>query len=71
MDKIKFKMAILRSGYTQVRLAKELGISKNALSNKVNGHTSITADEAIKMCDILGITSNEEKAQIFLTRTSR
>ena len=71
MNKALFKMAIVRSGYTQTRLAKELGISKNALSNKVNGRSSVTVSDVIKICEILNIHDNNEKAEIFLSSISQ
>lgn len=66
MNKAMFKMVIERAGYTQTSLAKELGISKNTLSNKVNGHTNITVKEVVEYCRILKIYDDKEKAQIFL-----
>lgn len=66
MNKALFKMAVERAGYTQSKLAKELGISKNTLSNKVNGHTNVNVTEVSKICDILNIHNDEEKARIFL-----
>lgn len=67
VNKALFRMAVLRAGYTQTQLAKELGVSKNTLSNKVNGRVNVTVVEAQKICEILHITDNVEKAQIFLT----
>ncbi len=39
---------------TQKRLAKELKIHPNSLSNKLNGKTPFTVDEAIKINKLLG-----------------
>lgn len=71
MNKILFKMAIARSGYTQNQLAKELGISRNALSNKINGRSSVTVSDVIRICEILNIQDNNEKAEIFLSSISQ
>lgn len=60
-------MALIRKGMTQNELAKRLGMTKNTLSNKVNGHTSIYTSEAKKICEILEITDLEERANIFLS----
>ncbi len=67
INKPMFKMALERAGYTQTKLAKEMGVSKNAINNKVNGRVGITVDEAIQMCKILGVEDNDEKVQIFLS----
>lgn len=66
INKPMFKMVLERAGYTQTKLAKEMGISKNSLNNKVNGRVGITVAEASKMCKILGVDDNDEKVQIFL-----
>lgn len=66
INKPMFKMVLERAGYTQTKLAKEMGISKNALNNKVNGRVGITVSEAAQMCKILGVEDNDEKVQIFL-----
>ena len=71
MNKAMFKMAIERAGYTQTTLAKELGISKNTLNNKVNGHVNINTNEIAKICKILNINDDAEKVQIFLPKTSQ
>ena len=67
INKPMFKMALERAGYTQTKLAKEMGVSKNAINNKVNGRVGITVDEAIQMCKILGVEDNDEKVKIFLS----
>ena len=59
------KGKIMAAGYTQESLAREMGISKNTMSAKVNGK-SLYVDEAEKMCYILGINEPYERAQIFL-----
>ena len=60
-------MALVRKGMTQNKLADALGITKNTLSNKVNGRTGILTSEAQRICEILEITNLEERAQIFLS----
>lgn len=59
-------MALERAGYTQVSFSLKMGYSKNTLNNKINGRSKVTTAEVIKMCEMLGITSNEEKVKIFL-----
>lgn len=59
-------MALIRKGLTQNELANLLGMTKNTLSNKINGHTKIYTTEAKKICEILEIVDPKEKANIFL-----
>lgn len=58
---------IVASGLTQYKLAELLHMSKNTLSNKVQGHTSFTLEEVNRLCELLHIDDNTEKAEIFLT----
>lgn len=67
INKALFKMALIRKGITQNELAKQLGITKNTLSNKVNGHVRMYTNEAKAICIILDITDRDEQAQIFLS----
>lgn len=67
INKGMFKMALIRKGLTQNELAKMLGMTKNTLSNKVNGHTNIYTYEAKRICEILEITDPKEQASIFLS----
>jgi len=62
------KMAM--SGYSQVRLAEAIGMSKNTLSAKINGHRPFNTDEVIDICKVLEITNDAEKTNIFLSRAS-
>ena len=66
MDSAKLKYVIERSGFTQTRLAYELGMSKNTLNLKVNGKLRMNIQEAEMICTKLGITDPHEKADIFL-----
>ena len=66
MDTLKLKGLIIAAGMTQKEVAKKIGISTNTLSNKINGVREFTVGEVIQICDILDITSNAEKAEIFL-----
>lgn len=60
-------MALIRKGITQNQLADRLGMSKNTLSSKVNGHTNVLTSEAQKICEILEVNDLEERAKIFLS----
>lgn len=63
----RLKGKIIEAGFTQRALAAQMGMTKNTLNNKVNGKTPFNLDEAEKLCAILGIRDDAEKAQIFLT----
>lgn len=66
MQTNRLRGKIVEAGLTQQDLAARLEMSKNTLSNKINGKTPFNMDEAITICDILGIHDDAEKAQIFL-----
>jgi len=66
IDSNRLAGRIIAAGYTRTSLAKELGMSKNTLCDKVNGKRPFNTVEIQSMCEKLGITSCEEKAQIFL-----
>ncbi len=67
MQANRLRGKIVEAGISQRDLAARLGMSKNTLSNKINSRTPFNLDEAITICDILGIRDDAEKAQIFLT----
>lgn len=66
MNKWRFTEYLDKAGYSQAKLATELGICKNTLSNKLNGKTTFNTNEIILVCDKLKIYDPEVKAQIFL-----
>lgn len=47
------------AGYTMNQVAKELGITRRTLSNKINGITDFTLSEAIAIKKLLGKTLDE------------
>lgn len=67
----KLKSRMVLAGYTQLSLAAEAGISINALNAKLNGRSRIYVDEASKICDILNITQDSDKCEIFLPCSSQ
>ena len=67
VDTNKLKGAMVRAGFSQISLAKRLGMSKNTLNAKLNGKAKISTDEAKFMCEVLGIETEKEKIEIFLT----
>ena len=64
------KGAIARAGMNLYEFAVKLGISPNTLTSKLMGRTSFTIDEVDKTCEILAITDNSEKCDIFLSNLS-
>lgn len=54
-------------GITQKVLANELQRAENTVSAKIRGLKPFDTDEALKVCDVLNITDNAEKAEIFLS----
>lgn len=69
IHKLKGRMA--EKGYTQRILAKRLGISDNTMSSRFKLRTAFKTDEIEIICNELGITSSEEKIDIFLPEVSR
>lgn len=67
MMRNKLKGKMVEAGYSQLSLAKEIGMSRNTLSSKLNGKTPFNTDEIERICDKLGIIDNAERAAIFLT----
>lgn len=56
---------------SQTQLANLLGKSKNTTCAKLNGKSNFDTEEAIEICNILGITDNSLKGEIFLTKPSQ
>lgn len=71
IDKNLLRGAIARAGMTQEKLASAIGISQNTLSAKILGRSYFDTDEIDKICDVLSIVDNCEKADIFLAPASR
>ena len=65
VNKNKLRGRMIEKGETYESLAKKLNITKNTLYNKANGISSFTTDEAEMICDILHITDNNDKCDIF------
>ena len=65
------KSAMARVGFTQGALAERIGMSENTLSSRMQGASSFNIDEIDKICDVLSIQSNDEKAAIFLAASSQ
>lgn len=64
------KGKIIAAGYTQYALAKQMNMSKNTLTAKILGKSSFNSDEILTLCELLDITSDKEKVEIFLAQSS-
>lgn len=62
---LRAEMAI--AGMNQRQLAEKAKISKSAFSAKINGQRPFDTDEAVRICEVLGITDNNKKCNIFLS----
>lgn len=62
-NKLLGKMA--ERGYTQKMLADSLGVEVNTISNKINGKSSFTLEQADCICSVLEITEPQDKGEIF------
>ena len=71
LNKNLLKSMIVRNGYTQEKLAEVLGMSANTLSSRITGTSSFNLDEIDKICEVLNIVDNNEKADIFLSPVSQ
>ncbi|MBR3960845.1 MAG: helix-turn-helix transcriptional regulator [Clostridia bacterium] len=70
MNSNKLLGAMAEKGITQKELAKKLGISKNTVNSKINGKGHFDTEQAIKICEILGVDEPERKVEIFLPKSS-
>lgn len=62
---------IAENGLTQGDVARALGVSANTFSARINGKSYFNTDEVERLCQILCITDDAEKAQIFLHQQSQ
>ena len=64
-DYSKLLGRIKECGYTQERLAEEIGISKATMSVKLNNKAHFGQVETFRICVALGISSSEIGAYFF------
>lgn len=62
---LRAEMAV--KGMSQREVAEKAQISKSAFSAKINGQRPFDTEEAVRVCDVLGIIDNAKKVEIFLT----
>ena len=61
----KLRGRIKECGYTQDKLAQEIGINKSSLSCKLNGKYDFTSKEIDCICKVLDISNDEIGAYFF------
>ncbi len=71
LNKNLLRAAMAARGFTQEKLAESIGISSNTLSSRMVGASCFNTEEIDKICDVLGIDSNDQKANIFLALPSQ
>ena len=67
----KLKACMVLVGYNQRSLVAELRsrgiqISENTFSAKMTGRSEFNVEDALAICEVLGIEKPEDKADIFL-----
>ena len=70
IDKNLLLGRMVAAGENQGTLSKKLGISKSTFSRLVNNKGCFDLEQAKRLCELLNITDNVEKVQIFLAKTS-
>ncbi len=63
-DTVKLRELISKSGLKLGYIANQLGISRFALSNKIQNRTEFRVSEIVKMCELLCI-DYDSREQIF------
>lgn len=65
----KLKGLLAEKGITVKELSSYLSISRQAMSNKINGKTDFSLDDVVKIAKYMGL-SDEDVHYIFLNTTS-
>ena len=66
-----FKAAYISKGYTQEKLAEEIGMSLRTLNNKICGKQEFWASEVNTICKVLGIDVDGRMAIFFADEVSK
>lgn len=59
MNFAEFRAAVARANVANKTLAAHLGLSEQALYNKISGKTEFKNSEIVKLADILNLTMND------------
>ena len=70
VDVVKLKSHMVLAGHTQKTLVAELRtrgfpMTENTLSAKMNGKSQFYVEDALAICEILGIDNDKDRAAIF------
>lgn len=65
MDWIKLKYFMAVAGYSNVTLAKKIGINEATLSKKMHGHSQFSRSEMLKIKDLLHLSDSDFMALFF------
>lgn len=65
VDWIKLKYFMAVAGYSNIALAKEIGINEATLSKKMHGHSQFSRSEMLKIKDLLHLSDSEFMALFF------
>ncbi len=65
INTVELKVAMMRRGLTQVKVAEAMGICQPALNYKINNKRQFKVSELTKLRDLLGL-SPEQMNEIFL-----
>lgn len=56
MNASEFRAAVARAGISNRAIAANLGLSEQALYNKINGRTEFKNSEIVKLVELLGLS---------------
>lgn len=59
MNAAELRASIARSGITNRKIASELGLSEQALYNKMQGESEFKSSEIKKMANLLSLSMND------------
>lgn len=63
----KLKGIMAEQGYSQKKLAYDMGMSINSFHSKLTGKSWFDTDQVVKICELLKIDDNNVKCDIFLS----
>lgn len=61
------RSAMVAKNMTVGDVAKQLGITRNTMYKRLNGHSEFSTTEVMRLCEILNIHDAKTKAEIFLS----
>lgn len=67
MNKWRFTEFMEKAGYNQISLARELGMSKNSLNNRLNGRAFFDTEEIRHICELINLKDAAAIVEVFLS----